>query len=69
MTQKLLLKRLKSNFFLKFTYGLSGNAYRVATLPKAYLTVIGIIIQSFKSTKDNSNMSKHTKRADLSTIK
>ena len=30
-------------------YGLSGNDYRVATLPKAFLIDIGIIIQSLKS--------------------
>ncbi len=29
---------------------LLGNAYRVATLSKLYLTYIGIIIQSFKLT-------------------
>ena len=38
----------------------SGNDYRVATLSKSYLTVIGIIMQSL----DNSNMSKLTKRAN-----
>ena len=31
----------------KWTYGLSVNDNRVATLSKLYLTVIGIIIQSF----------------------
>ena len=34
--------------YFKLTYGLSGNDYRVATLPKAYLIVIGIIMQSVK---------------------
>ena len=39
--------------------GLSGNEYRVATLPKAYLTVIGIIMQSLKS---SGKISRFTKR-------
>ena len=30
-------------------YGLSGNGYRVPTLSKLYLTVIGMIMQSMKS--------------------
>ena len=33
---------------IELTYKLSGNEYRVATLSKLYLTVIGIIMQSFK---------------------
>ena len=33
----------------KWTFGLFGQNYRVATLSKMYLTVLGIIIQSLKS--------------------
>ena len=33
----------------KMDYGHSGNAYRVATFLKSYLTVIGIIMQNLKS--------------------
>ena len=32
-----------------WTDGLSGNDYRVAALPKSYLIIIGIIMQSLKS--------------------
>ena len=35
--------------YTKRIYGLSENNHRVATLPKLYLTVIGIIMQSMKS--------------------
>ena len=31
------------------SYTLNGNDYRVAMLPKSYLTVIGLIMQSLKS--------------------
>ena len=41
---------------------LSGNDYTGATLPKSYLIVIEIIMQS----QDNSNMLKLTKWANLS---
>ena len=34
-------------------YELSGNDYRVATLPKSYLTIIGIIIQSLETKLTN----------------
>ena len=52
----------KKSACFKWTYGLSRNNYRVATLPKSYLTVIRI------SSKDwnrfvNSNMSELTKSA------
>ena len=33
----------------KLTYVLSGNYYRVAMLPESNLTVIEMIMQSFKS--------------------
>ena len=33
----------------KWTYGHSGNDYRVATLSKLYLTTTGTIMQSLKS--------------------
>ena len=46
--ENLLLKSLKSTC-LKLTLELSGNDYGAATLPKSYLTVIGIIMQSLKS--------------------
>ena len=39
----------KKSACLKCTYGLSGNDYRVAILPKSYQTVTGINIQSLKS--------------------
>ena len=38
---------------IKWTYGLSCNDYRVATLSKSYLTVIGIIMQGLKSKRAN----------------
>ena len=44
----------------KWTYGHSGNDYRVATLSKSYLTSTGIIMQGLK---DNSNMPNLTKKA------
>ena len=34
---------------LKWTYGHSGNGYRVATLSKSYLTTTGITMQSLES--------------------
>ena len=39
-------ERNNSNLFVSLTYGLFANDYRVATLPKLYLSVIGIIMQS-----------------------
>ena len=38
---KIVVKKLKSTW----THGLSGYDYRVATLPKSYLIVIGIKMQ------------------------
>ena len=38
--------------------GLSGNNYRVPTLSKSYLIVVGIIMQN----QNNSNIYKLTKR-------
>ena len=46
----------------KWTYGHSGNDYRVATLTKSYLSTTGIIMQSLKLI-ENSNMPKLTKKA------
>ena len=40
---------LKNETRFKWTYGFSGNDYKVATLTKSYLTVIGITMQSLKS--------------------
>ena len=34
-------------FILKLKLKLSGNNYRVATLPKSYIIVIGIIVGQF----------------------
>ena len=45
-----MLKKLKLAC-LKWTYGHSGNNYRVAMLSKLYLSTTGIIIQSLKSTE------------------
>ena len=41
------IKIIKIKCF-KLTYGLSDNDYRVAKLPKSYLTVTGSIMQSLK---------------------
>ena len=46
---KNLLSKSKKSECFKWTYGLSGNEYRVDTLPKSYLIVIRITMQSFKS--------------------
>ena len=46
----------------KWTYGLYGNDYKVATLSKSYITVIDTIMLSLKF-EDNSIMSKLMKRA------
>ena len=46
--KKLLSKKLKPACF-KWTYGLSSNDYRDATLSKSYITVTVIIMQSLKS--------------------
>ena len=48
----------------KWTYELSGKDYRVPTLPKLYLIVIGIIMQSLKSI-EHANLFKLTKRANV----
>ena len=49
-------------------YGLSGKDYRVATLPKLYLTVIGIIMQDLKSigklTYLNTKWANYSERPD-----
>ena len=39
----------KKVMFSIYMYGLSGFDYSVATFSKSYLTVTGIIMQSFKS--------------------
>ena len=44
--QKFVVIKVKS---FKWLYTLFGNNYRVATLSKLYLTVIGINMQSLKS--------------------
>ena len=41
-------QKSKKSACFKWTYRLSGNDYRVATISKLYLTVIGIM-QSLKS--------------------
>ena len=46
--EKLLLKS-KQSTYLKWTYGYSGNDYRVAKFSKTYLTIMGITMQSLKS--------------------
>ena len=45
---KVCCQKSKKSACLKWTYGLSGIDNRVAALSKSYLTVIGIIMQSFK---------------------
>ena len=47
--QKLVFKKVKKSACFKWTYGLTGKYYRVATFPKLYLSDIGIIMQGFKS--------------------
>ena len=46
--KKVAVKKLKIQHILN-THRLSGNDYRVATFPKSYLTVKGIIMQILKS--------------------
>ena len=46
-TYKKILSKKSACF--KWTYGLSGNGYRIAALSKSYVTVIGISKQSLKS--------------------
>ncbi len=46
----LVCKNFKISKF-KWTYGLSGHNYRVATLSTLDITVLGIIIPSLKSTR------------------
>ena len=41
-------KRTLISTCFKWAHGLSGNDYRVETLPKSYLIVIGIILQTLK---------------------
>ena len=55
-------KKSKKSAYFKWTYGLSGNDYKVTTLPKLFIIGIRIISQSLKSI-GNSDMSKLTKRA------
>ena len=43
--KKIVVKKVKKSTCLKWTYGHSGNNYRVATLSKSYLTATGIIMQ------------------------
>ena len=49
ITYRNLLSKSKKSACFNWMYGLSGNDYKVATLPKSYLIVIGIILQSLKS--------------------
>ena len=42
-------QKIEKSACFKWLYGLLGNNYRVATLPKSYLTVVGIIMQSLNS--------------------
>ncbi len=46
--QKFVAKKVKKTACFKWAVGLFHNDYRVAALSKAYLTVIGIIMQSLK---------------------
>ena len=41
--------KVKKSTYLNWTYGNSGNKYRVATLSKSYITTTGITMQSLKS--------------------
>ena len=43
--QNFFCQKSKLTECFKWTYGLSGNDYRVATLPKSYLIDIGINMQ------------------------
>ena len=47
--KNLSLKKKKKSTWFKWTYGHSGNDYRVATLSKSYQTTTGITMQSLKS--------------------
>ena len=47
--KKFVVKKAKKSTCLKWTYGHSGNDYRVATLSESYLTTTGITMQSLKS--------------------
>ena len=47
--KKFVVKKVKKSTCLKWTYGHSGNDYRVATLSKSYLITTGITMQSLKS--------------------
>ena len=49
MNTKNVVKKVEKSAYLKLTYRLSGNDYRVTTISNSYLTVLGIIIQSLKS--------------------
>ena len=49
IVSKFVVKKSKKSVCFKWTYELFGNDYRVATLPKSYLIVIGIIKQSLIS--------------------
>ena len=44
ITKKIFISKRKKNNMFKWMYGLSGDDYTVAKLPKPYLTVIEIII-------------------------
>ena len=46
-------------------YGLSGNDIRVATLPKSYLIVIGIITQCLKKANCPERIDSYYKKALL----
>ena len=48
-TYLIFVKKVKNQHVFNWTYGHSGNDYKVAALSKLYLTVIGIIIQNLKS--------------------
>ena len=57
----MLLSRKLISIYFKWPYEPSGNDYRVATLPKSYLNVIGIIMENLKLI-GQFNMFKLTKR-------
>ena len=60
LVQNVVVKKVERSLCFKWTYGLSGNDYRVARLPKSYLSYES----SYKhlNPQDNSNMFKLTKR-------
>ena len=49
ISYKKVLSKRKISAYLKWIHGLSGNYYRVATLPRSFTALKGIIMQSLKS--------------------